>query len=390
MSKSIRLRIHQAALRLQEFNLEEVSLDVYEGEYFVLLGPTGSGKTVLLEAIAGVKGLQRGSLYLDGEPIHQLPPEQRRIGFVYQDYALFPHLSVRENIAFGLNIMSVQRLRDLRGERNKGEDQGNGQEAPQVGERTAHLIKDIVNRISRLLKIEHILDRDPKTLSGGEKQRVALARALVIEPHMLLLDEPLSALDPETSETLQRELKRIHHTLGTTTLHITHNFEEAVALADRIGVMMEGRIVQVGSPQEIFRRPADEQVARFVGVRNIFQGRIEGGPEDGYQYFHTRGLVFEILQGQQGEARCSIRPEDIILSREPIQSSARNHFQGIVREIMDRGTFVYVSVGLKGDGGEAQAVNLMSLITRRSWEEMELSEGDQVCLAFKASAMHVF
>ena len=248
------MEIKSLWVELEEFRLCDINLEIAAGEYFVVLGPTGAGKTVLLETIAGLHRPRRGRILLAGEDITHAPPERRGIGFVYQDYALFPHLSVAGNIAFGLRLRGMGR-----------------------GE-----IEKRVAAIGRLLGIEHLLHRMPGTLSGGEAQRVALARALVIEPRLLLLDEPLSALDPETREGLQRELGRIHRELGTTTIHVTHDFEEAVALGDRIAVLREdrldeglreGRIVQVGRPEEIFRRPASEFVARFVGVRNIFRGQ---------------------------------------------------------------------------------------------------------------------
>ncbi|MEA3460076.1 MAG: ABC transporter ATP-binding protein, partial [Chloroflexota bacterium] len=259
-------------------------------------------------------------------------------------------------------------------------------------------IKERVTAISRLLGIEHLLHRRPGTLSGGEAQRVALARALVVEPRLLLLDEPLSALDPETREALQRELRRIHRELGTTTIHVTHDFEEAVALGDRIAVLREdrvgdskreGRIVQVGMPEEIFRRPANEFVARFVGVRNIFQGEVhlaEGGHKlislDPLASSGHRGLSIAAVTELEGPVHASIRPEEIVLSREPLRSSARNAFQGRIVGISDRGTVAYVTVRVPPD--------FTCMITRRSLEEMKLREGMGVHIAFKASAVHAF
>jgi len=387
MRDTVHLQIQDVSLRLQDFHLKNVNLSVYKGEYFVLLGPTGAGKTILLELIAGIKTLQEGLMYIDGLVINTQPPDTRQVGFVYQDYALFPHLTVKENIAFGLRLMSAQRLQGLGGDVG-GKLTARNLDALHRDKNT--IVMEKVQEISRLLHIEHLLDRKPATLSGGEKQRTALARALVIEPRVLLLDEPLSALDPETSESLQRELKRIHNKLGTTTLHITHNFEEAVALADRIGVIFEGSIRQVGHPQQVFRKPVSERVARFVGVRNIFQGRIEEGLDDRYRYFHTQGTKMAVLTDQFGPSRASIRPEDIILARGPVDSSARNAFQGTVQGVDDRGSFVYVTVRLGTGEGSHQGLLLSSMITRRSLLDMELSAGEKVHLAFKASALHVF
>jgi len=338
---------------LDEFHLRQIDLDVAAGEYFVVLGPTGAGKTVLLETIAGLHQPRKGCILLDGRDVTNVPPERRGIGFVYQDYMLFPHLGVAGNIAFGLKLRRMDR----------------------------NAIEECMTGISHLLAIDHLLHRRPGTLSGGEQQRVALARALVVEPQLLLLDEPLSALDPGMREGLQRELARLHRELSTTTVHVTHDFEEAVALGDRIAVVNEGRIVQVGSPEEIFRKPDSEFVARFVGVRNIFRGEIRPG-EDGYQVLHLDGVEIAVVTNLVGPAHGSIRPEEIVISREPLRSSARNSFRGRIVNIADRGTFVYVTVRIPPD--------FTCIITRRSLEEMELREGLEVYVSFKASAVHIF
>ena len=363
------MQVRDLWVDLAEFHLREINLDIAAGEYFVILGPTGGGKTVLLEAIAGLHQLHKGQIMLDGEDVTGLPPEQRGIGFVYQDYMLFPHLSVAGNIAFGLELRRMDR----------------------------RTIQERVAEMSQLLSIEHLLHRRPGTLSGGEQQRAALARALIVEPRLLLLDEPLSALDPEMREGLQRELGRLHRELGTTTIHVTHDFEEAVALGDRIAVVHAGRIVQVGSTEEIFRKPSTEFVARFVGVRNVFRGEIQPG-EDGYQMLSLNGIEIAVVTELSGPAHGSIRPEDIVLSQEPLRSSARNSFRGRIVDIADRGTLIYVTVRLPRDpstelgAGRAQgkAPDFICVITRRSLEEMGLREGLEVYIAFKASAVHVF
>jgi molybdopterin-binding protein len=345
------VRIENLWVDLAEFHLREINLEVAAGEYFVVLGPTGAGKTVLLETIAGLHPPRNGSILIGGEDVTALPPERRGLGFVYQDYALFPHLDVAGNVAFGLRLHGMGRAA--------------------VTERVAEM--------SRLLEIDHLLHRMPDTLSGGEQQRAALARALVVQPRLLLLDEPLGALDPETREGLQRELARLHREVGTTTIHVTHDFEEAIALGQRIAVLNEGQVVQVGPPEAIFRKPATEFVARFVGVRNVLRGEVQPGHDP---RFRCAGLEVAVVTDLAGPARASIRPEDIVLSREPLRSSARNCFCGHITAIAERGALVTVTVSVPPD--------FVCAITCRSLEEMELREGAEVYIAFKASAVHVF
>lgn len=217
----------------------------------VLLGPTGTGKTVLLETIAGMHRVGHGNILVQGKDVTRLPPERRNLGVVYQDYALFPHLTVRGNIAFGLK---------LRGEPREK-------------------IAKAVEEMARFLEIEAILERRPGNLSGGERQRVALARALVLEPYVLLLDEPLSALDRSTRDRLRRELKRIHLGIGVTILHITHDLTEAFFLADHLAVMKDGSILQQDTPEDALRRPRNRAVAGLLGIENLIPGTKGKGGE---------------------------------------------------------------------------------------------------------------
>ncbi|MBC7326225.1 MAG: ATP-binding cassette domain-containing protein, partial [Moorella sp. (in: Bacteria)] len=240
------MRLFRITKKTGEFQLRDISLEVLPGEYFVILGPTGAGKTVLLEVIAGMHAPDAGEIWLGEENITAWPPEKRRFGFVYQDYALFPHINVRENIVFGL--------------KNKKLPPGE--------------INRELEAVISLLGIAHLLQRFPYTLSGGEQQRVALARALIMKPRVLLLDEPLSALDPCTKEMLQQELKGLHQLTGTLTIHVTHDFEEAFFLADRVGIIEQGCLLQVGPAEEVFTRPRTAAVARFVGAENIYKGEI--------------------------------------------------------------------------------------------------------------------
>ncbi len=334
------------------FSLRKINLEVQGGEYFVILGPTGAGKTLLLEIVAGFHRPDEGKIIVGGEDVTDLPPERRRIGFVYQEYFLFPHLKVRENVEFGLRM--------------RGEDE------KKIRRRSL--------RIMRALGIDHLKARYPAALSGGEKQRVALARALVLEPRLLLLDEPLSALDPITRENLRNELKSVHRRFGTTFIHVTHDREEALLLADRIGVMNKGRIVEIGEPEKIFRKPRSEFVANFVGFENVFRGTsvAKGGIAE---VDLGNGVRIEAVGEKSGGVKACIRPEEIFLSKRPLESSGRNVLRGWISEISDRGA----TVRLKVRAGKEFAV----IVTKRSFEDLKLRTGSKVYLTFKASAVHL-
>jgi molybdopterin-binding protein len=336
--------IKDLCVDLGEFILRDVDLTIEEGEYFIILGPTGAGKTVLLESIAGLYPIKSGEIWLRG---------RRGRSIVYQDHVLFPHLSVKENIVFGLKLHRV----------------------PQQE------IQKMLDWIVELLDISQLLHRQPATLSGGEKQKVALARALSTRPQLLLLDEPLSALDPESRENVQHELKRLHKILHITIVHVTHDFEEAIGLGSRIAVIGEGHLKQVGTPEQIFRQPNSEFVARFAMTRNIFYGKVVHNMQ-GDTVFVVNGTSFIVAGDKEGECNGTIRPEDILISLEPIQSSARNCFPGTITSVIDKGSTLYVTVTLPPD--------VSCLVTRHSYEEMGLAEGKQVYVTFKASAIHLF
>ena len=347
------IQVKNLSVDIGDFALRDINLSVETGEYFIILGPTGAGKTVLLESIAGLYPIKSGQIWLRGKEVTRFEPEKRNISIVYQDHVLFPHLSVAENIIFGLKLRRQSRQ--------------------QLGE--------TLDWLSDLLDIAHLLGRRPGTLSGGERQKVALARALSVRPELLLLDEPLSALDPETREGVQKELRRLHDRLKVTTIHVTHDFEEAIALGDRIAVLGEGHIKQVGTVEQIFHQPNSEFVARFTVARNIFTGEVVDR-DSGNTVFRTGDTELAVATELRGEWHASIRPEDILVSHQPLMSSARNSFCGTITSVSDKGSTLYLTVTLPLD--------FVCLVTRRSFEEMALAEGQQVYITFKASAVHIF
>ena len=346
------IKISNLTVRLGDFSLREVNLDVDSGEYFIILGPTGAGKTMLLESIAGLHPVVTGTVSVDGRDITNLQPERRGLGIVYQDHVLFPHLSVWENVAFGLKSMRCPK-RDM---------------WPRV------------EKIAQLMHIDHLLQRKPPGLSGGERQRVSLARALVIQPKLLLLDEPLSALDPEAREKMQQELAEIHRRLNVTIIHVTHDFEEALSLGERVAVLNKGRVVQVGTPDDIMRRPNSEFVAGFALSRNLFTGEVVG-PEDNVTV-DIGSVRIRAETKLRGSVHASIRPEDIFISREPIRSTAGDSFQGKITGVVDKGSMIYVTVDVPPD--------FTCLVSRQAFGELDLKTGIEVYITIRASAVHVF
>jgi len=346
------LRIESLSITLGEFSVRDVSLEIRRGEYFIILGPTGAGKTVLLETIAGIHKPESGKIFLNTREITSTEPRLRTIGMVYQDYVLFPHLTVGDNITFG-----------LRQKKSSPREQ-----------------QALVEEMSSLLEISHLTGRYPGTLSGGEQQRVALARALVLRPEILLLDEPMSALDCCTRERMRLELSRIRRVTGTTIIQITHHFEDVFALADRIAIMREGQVVQIGETTDVFQHPADTFVAGFLGIGNIIRGKAERAgniaritPALGPSFFAASEIA--------GEVVATLHAEDVILSAEPFASSARNCLPGTVVEIIPSGSTVRVIL----DAG----FPLTALLTRESCCDLLLEPGSRAYATFKAAAVHL-
>jgi thiamine transport system ATP-binding protein len=250
--------------------LEDASVTVGDGEFFTLVGPSGCGKTTTLRLLAGFESPSEGTIRFDGDPVAGVPPEDRSVGIVFQSYALFPNMDVADNVAYGLNFAD-----------------------PPGGGST----EDRVAELLELVGLGGFGGRDPTELSGGQQQRVALARALAPGPDLLLLDEPMSALDARLRERLRREIRRIQTDLGVTTIYVTHDQAEALAVSDRLAVLSEGRIEQIGEPERLYRRPESRFVAEFVGENNVFEGTVaesESGSDGATATVRSEGRSFEI------------------------------------------------------------------------------------------------
>jgi len=293
------LQIDSLSVRLGTFRLRDITLSCSRGEYHILMGPTGSGKSSLIKSVLGLIPIWDGCIRLHGRDITHDPPERRRMGYVPQNYALFPHLNVEENLRFAFKARNISR-RDA---------------------------DSTVAELCGVLGIGQLLERRVDSLSGGERQKVALGRALAAQPEVILLDEPFSSIDEGARRALWFELKRIITEVGVTALHITHNLEEAYALGERLSILINGDLVQSGSKQDIFEHPLSEDVARYLNYRNIFPGVTErhpAGTSIGLGHFHVI-VGRNIREGQQ--VRLCVRQQDIKIIREgsPLKDSLRRN-----------------------------------------------------------------
>jgi sulfate transport system ATP-binding protein len=284
--------------------LDRVSLDVPEGKLVALLGPSGSGKTTLLRIIAGLETPDEGSgsIFFHGEDTSARKPAERQVGFVFQHYALFRHMSAFENVAFGLRVR------------------------PRATRPSEREIQERVHDLLTLVQLDTLADRLPSQLSGGQRQRVALARALAVDPRVLLLDEPFGALDARVRQELREWLRRLHDEIGVTSLFVTHDQEEALEVADLVVVMNEGRVQQVGTPDEVFHRPASRFVLEFMGHVNLFHGRVDGGEPR-----------FDARESQARPSKVFARPHQLEIA---VESNGKPCFPARVRRIHAAGPHV--------------------------------------------------
>jgi len=347
--------------------LSGVDLTIRDGELIVFLGPSGCGKTTLLRMIAGLEEITTGDLLIDGVRANELPPVKRRVALVFQSYALYPHMSVRDNMAFGLKLQGKKR-----------------------GPAAREEITRRVGEAARLLQIDHLLDRKPRQLSGGQRQRVAIGRAIVREPALLLMDEPLSNLDAALRGQMRLELIELHRRLGNTTVYVTHDQVEAMTLGDRIAIINEGRIVQVGPPLEVYHRPANRFVAGFIGSprMNFLDGRLE--LTDGkVQVRLAEGLALaaevEAPPKAGGEATLGVRPEDLAVT-----PPGQGHLSGQVRVVEPLGEATLVHVQLVRPAEASLAVRVQGTLVLEPGVQVDVRVRPRDCHVFDAAgqALH--
>ena len=337
--------------------IPDLSLEVRNGEFFTLLGPSGCGKTTLLRMIAGFNSIEGGSIYFDADPINNIPAHARNIGMVFQNYAIFPHMTVRENVEYGLKLRKVPRAE----------------------------MKKQVDEILAIVRIAEYQDRLPENLSGGQQQRVALARAIVILPNVLLMDEPLSNLDAKLRIEMRGAIREVQQQIGITTVYVTHDQEEALAVSDRIAVMKGGVIQQVGAPHSIYCRPANVFVATFIGHSNLFRARVIALSAGRCELEFAGGYRMAV-SGVEGP-----RPgEDVIAAVRPEEFSIAP--QGLQGTVLHR-TFLGKYVNYKFDFGEKAVLPEQPSLEYSQdlgHADHTLEVGQQVCLAPNPAKVNLF
>ena len=341
------LSIKNLALNIGEFSLKDINIDLKQGDYFILLGRSGAGKSLILEMIAGMIKPGSGKIILEGTDITNYRIQDRKVGIVFQDYAVFPHLNVLENICYPLKRKKMPRKKQI----------------------------EIAEDFAQQTGILHLLKRRPESLSGGEIQRVALTRTLVMNPSCILLDEPMSALDVETRQKL-RTLLRTLNKKGQTIMHVTHDYEEAFALGTHVGILNQGTLIQTGTLKEVFHTPRSRFVANLTGIKNFFAALIT---ETNKVFVENKVELTLPPQRPGDKGFIFFRAEDVVLSSDKIASSLTNQLQGTIIHFSptSRGIEVLINAGIK----------IVALITPFSNENMHLTEKKKIWVSFKASAI---
>lgn len=353
MSDNISIR-HALKRYGENVVIPDLNLEIKKGEFFTLLGPSGCGKTTLLRMIAGFNSIEGGDFFFNDRRINDLDPAKRNIGMVFQNYAIFPHMTVRKNVEFGLKNRKLPKEK--------------------IAEQT--------DKFMKLMQIDQFADRMPDRLSGGQQQRVALARALCIEPDVLLFDEPLSNLDAKLRVEMRTVIKNIQHSVGITTVYVTHDQEEAMAVSDRIAVMNGGVIQHVGTPKNIYQRPANLFVSTFIGRSNVMSGKLE--VQNGKCYLVAAGdYRVELPNVQEGyqktqDVTLSVRPEEFLLNR----NVKAEGISGIVDDCVFLGLMTHYFVHLES-GEEVEIIQESSI-------DSIIEPGTQIKLALNTEKINVF
>ena len=347
---SVNIKIENAQKRYGDnIIIENLSLDIKQGEFFTLLGPSGCGKTTLLRMIAGFNSIENGNFYFNEKRINDLDPAKRNIGMVFQNYAIFPHLTVEQNVEFGLKNRKVSKEE----------------------------MKTETEKFLKLMQIDEYRDRMPERLSGGQQQRVALARALVIKPDVLLMDEPLSNLDAKLRVEMRTVIKEIQNSIGITTVYVTHDQEEAMAVSDRIAVMKDGEIQHLGQPKDIYQRPANLFVATFIGKTNVLNGNLNGSVlKVAGKYDVTLNNIKD--KNIKGNVVISIRPEEFVIDENQIKDGIKAFIDSSVFLGLNTHYFAHLESGEKIE------------IVQESKIDSIIPKGTEVYLKVKQDKINVF
>ncbi|GAL35690.1 putrescine transport ATP-binding protein PotA [Vibrio maritimus] len=335
--------------------VKDFNLDIAPGEFVTMLGPSGSGKTTCLMMLAGFETATHGEIFIDGTPVNHLAPHKREIGMVFQNYALFPHMTIAENLAFPLKVRNMS--------------------TREIAER--------VENILSMVELSHVANRYPKQLSGGQQQRVALARALVFEPKLVLMDEPLGALDKQLRETMQMEIKHLHEKLGITILYVTHDQDEALTMSDRIAVFNDGEVQQLAPPNELYESPSNAFVAQFIGENNQIVGQVQSLEEQYCQVavgsYQVQAKSVQVVN-ERALTTLSIRPEKIVIN--PQGSELQNRFVGRVNEMIYHGDHFRLIIEVSG------FASLVVKVPNDSGQGLAVRVGEQVEIGWRKQDCH--